>query len=570
MASDLKLSGLASGFDWASFVDQMMEVERSPITRLEAEKTRNSTQVTQLATLGSRLTALQTASEALRAEGLFTKRNVTGATGGASATAAAGTAAGTYAFNVTRLAAAARLQGTTGIADGLAPTADVSGLTLANLPISTPVTAGTFTVNGQKVTVALTDSLEDVLTAIGDAAGGTVAAAYNPASDRIELTSAGEIVLGAANDTSNFLRAFKLANNGTGSVASGGPLGAVKTGAPLAGANLAAAVTAVDGEGRGSFTINGIGIDYDLDTDSLQTVIKRINQSDAGVTAAYDAVNGRMVLTNQATGDLGLTVNEAAGGLLGALGLATGATLVRGRNAEFTLDGGATLTSTSNTLDASAHGVAGLSLTVAAEGAQSLTVAADTGVMRDKIDAFITAFNGVQTFLESTTRITTDSKGKVTAGTLASNREIQSWGSRLRSLAFAAVPGLGGTISRLESLGIDFKSGTNELEVKDGSRLSAALAERPDDVEDFFATATTGLADLIGDYAEKADGLNRGQQDRLNRANTGIDGQIAAIERRLTQQRERMEAAFIAMETAQSRLQSQSAALTNALASKTS
>lgn len=545
----------------------MMEIERAPITRLEAEKTKNSSQVTQLTTLGGRLTALQTASEALQAEGLFTKRSVTGTATGSSASAATGTVAGNYTFNVTQRATAARQQGASGLAGNLAATADVGALTLANLPIAAPVTAGTFTVNGKTVTVATTDSLEDVFDAISAATSGAVTGEYDPATDKVKLTGTGEIILGAANDSSNFLRAMKLTNNGGSTVSSSASLATLKLTSPLNAANLGTAVTAVDSGGAGSFTINGVAIAYDVDTDSLSTVIKRINQSGAGVTAAYDTVLDRMTLTNQSTGDLGLTVSESTGGLLGALGLTTGSSLTRGTNAQFTLNGGATLTSTSNTLDATAHGVTGLSLTAGAEGSQTLAVSVDTSTMREKIDGFISAFNGVQTFLESSTRVTTDSKGKVTAGTLASNREIQTWGSKLRSLVFAAVPGLDGSVARLENLGIDFKRGTSELEIKDATKLTTALTERPDDVEEFFATSTTGLADLIGQYSESVGELNTKQQKVLNKSNTGIDDQIAAIERRLVLQREIMESAFIAMESAQSQLKSQSSALTNAFSS---
>jgi len=548
----------------------MMEIERAPITRLEAEQAKNSSQVTQLTTLGGRLSTLQTASEALQADGLFTKRSVTGMGTGSSASAAGGTVAGSYTFSVTQLATAARREGASGLAANLATTSDVSGLTLANLPIASAVTAGTFTVNGKTVTVATTDSLEDVFAAIDTATEGAVTAAYNPTTDKIELTGTEEIILGAANDSSNFLRAMKLGNDGTSAVESSASLSTVKLTSALSSANLATAVTAVDGDGVGSFTINGVDISYDVDTDSLSTLIKRINQSGAGVTAAYDTVLDRMTLTNQSTGDLGITVSESTGGLLGALGLTPGGTLVRGENAEFTLNGGDTLTSTSNTLDASVHGVTGLSLTAGATGSQTLAVAVDTSTMREKIDSFISAFNGVQTFLESSTRVTTDSKGKVTAGTLSSNREIQSWGSKLRSLAFAAVPGLDGTITRLESIGIDFKSGTSELEVKDSAKLTAALTDQSDDVDDLFTTASSGLADVIAEYSENISELNTSQQKVLNDSNNGITEQIAAIERRLEQQREIMESAFIAMETAQSRLQSQSAALTNAFSAPSS
>jgi len=563
-----KLSGLASGFDWQSLVDQLMQVERVPITRLEAEQTRNSQKVTQLGTLGSRLTALQTAAAAVGANTLFDQRSVSNSltVGGWSASAGTGVPTGAYTFNVTQLATTARREGAGDRGAALAATDDVSGLTLATLPLASPISAGTFSVNGSKVTVGLTDSLADVFAAIETATGGAVTARYDSASDRVVLEGSGEVVLGAANDTSNFLRAFKLGNNGTNTVTSSTSLGTVKTGNPLASANLGAAITAVDGDGNGTFTINGVEIGYNLNTESLATVMKRINQSGAGVTASYDSSADRVVLTNTTTGDLGISISEDAGGLLGALGFASGGTFVRGENAGFTLNNGGALTSASNTLDGSAHGIAGLSVTATSVGAQTLNVAPDSGAMRTKIDAFIKAFNEVQTFLESTTRVTTDSKGKITAGILSDNREIQSWARELRSKAFSAVPGLSGTLSRLESLGIDFKSGTNELEVRDGSKLDAALRDRPGEVGELFATTSNGLARRIETYAKSIESLNTQQQTRLNKTNTSIDDQIAAIERRLAQQRQLMESAFIAMETAQSQLQSQSAALNNAFA----
>ena len=38
MGSDMKLTGLASGFDWQPIVDQLIDLERSSVRRLEREK----------------------------------------------------------------------------------------------------------------------------------------------------------------------------------------------------------------------------------------------------------------------------------------------------------------------------------------------------------------------------------------------------------------------------------------------------------------------------------------------------------------------------------------------------
>ena len=41
MGTDLQLTGLASGFDWAPVADQLIELERIPQKRLESEKLDN-------------------------------------------------------------------------------------------------------------------------------------------------------------------------------------------------------------------------------------------------------------------------------------------------------------------------------------------------------------------------------------------------------------------------------------------------------------------------------------------------------------------------------------------------
>ncbi len=562
-STSLQVAGLASNFDWKAFTDQIMELERAPAARLEAEQTKNNTQNSLLSTLGSRLAALNDAADALTSS-LFGKRTATSGTSGSTwgAAAAADTATGSYRIAVSQLATSATLTGTSDRGSRLATTSDVSGLTLANLPISQAVTAGTFTVNGQQVTVALTDSLETVFDAIDTATGGDVTAQYDPTEDKITLTSTnGNVVLGAANDSSNFLRALKLGNNGSAAVSSSAKLGVLKTSAALASANLATAVTAVDGSGNGSFSINGTSISYNVNSDSLTAVMKRINDSAAGVSAVYDAVNDRVQLVNKSTGDLGIAVSESSGGLLGALGLTSGATLGRGDNALFTLNGGDTLSSASNSLDVSAHGITGLVVDVKTATTETITVASDASAMRTKVDAFIAKFNDVQQFIDTNTRVSADSKGKVTAAALSGNREIQDWSRSLRTMAFASVSGLSGTISRLNDLGIDFKSGTNELEVSDESALTDALETSPADVGEFFSKASTGFAAKFGTYLDNVVAQNDDQKERLTKANTSLDDQIAAIDRRLTQQRSLLESAFIAMENAQSKIKQQQTAL---------
>ncbi len=541
-----------------------MTAEHAPADKLANEKLTNTSKNTAFTTLAAKLTALKASAVSLGSADLFGTRKAASATLNSTwqPVAGVGTAIGIYQIAVAKLATTSRRTGTSDIGSALNTTDDVSGLTIANLPTSSAVSAGTFSVNGKKVTIALTDTLDQVFTAISTATSGAVTASYDHLNDTVTL-SGGSLVLGAANDSSNFLSAMKLANVDGSTATSISKLGSVNKSAALSSARLKTPITAVDGSGNGTFAINGVSISYNVGTDTLSGILQKINQSGAGVTAAYDGSNDRITINNNVTGDIGIGVSETAGGLMDALGISSGLTLARGVNAEFTVNGGATLTSTSNTLDSVAHGIEGLSVAVDTVATQTITVSADTKNMRTSIEDFIAKFNDVQNYIDEQTKITT-ANGKVSTSLLSDNHEIQAWASSLRAKAFGTVSGLSGTISRLENMGIDFTAGTSNLSIKNGTKLDAALTNKADDVASFFQTTGTGLAKSMESYVTLLGTQGADQQKRLNKANTDIDTQIATIERRLAAQRTVLESSFIAMESAQARMKSQADALTKA------
>ncbi len=570
MSTTTQLSGLASGLDWRTLVDKLIAAERGPQNRLRSQQSRYQQQTSALDALKTRLTDLQTSIKGLtNSDSVYAARTATvaGSTSTWTATASAGADAGTYAIDVTQLATRTQRVGVSDVGAGLSATSNVSGLTIGTLAIATSITEGEFTVNGARISVAKTNSLQDVFDQISTKTGGAVTASYDPVADKVQLTSGSEIVLGSANDSSNFLNALQLFNNGTGIVLPPKALGVVSVSSAIQNANLKTPVTAVDGSGNGSFQINGVNIDYNTGTDSIQAIVAKINASSAGVSASFDKANDRFVLSNKTTGDVGLAISEAPGGLLESLGVSTGSTLSRGKNAQFSIDGGATLTSTSNTLDATATGIAGLSVTVNSESTESITVGTDNSGVRKKIEDFIEKFNAVQTYVANTTRTTTSGSGGVTTSILSGNREVTDVGAGLRRLVFDAVPGLSGTIRRLEGLGIDFKTGTSQLEIKNAAALDTALASNPSDVKTLFTDSTNGLVTKLDAYLTQtigSSGIIATQSQNLTKQSSAIDDQIAVMERRIAQEQAQLEQSFVRMEQAQSQLQSQLASLTNA------
>lgn len=321
---DLGISGLASGFDWRSLVDQLSNVERAPQTLLQRQQATLNSVNTAYGTAKTYLTSLQTKVEALNDSALFDKRTAASNDADvATASAEAGTSLAKYTFAISQLATTSAQQGGSNAGAALNATSNVSALTLSSAALSTAVTAGTFTVNGKQITLATSDSLQTVFDAISTATSGTVTGTYDPGTDKISLTSGGAITLGSAVDTSNFLTAFKLHNNGTGTIASSHELGTVKQSTALASANFGTAVSD-GGSGAGVFKVNGVSISFNATTDTTSNVLARINNSAAGVTATYDSVNDRFLLTNKTTGDLGVALEDVTGNFLAASKLTTG------------------------------------------------------------------------------------------------------------------------------------------------------------------------------------------------------------------------------------------------------
>ena len=567
----LQLSGLASGFDWKTLVDSLMQLERAPVARLETERTNQSKRLSALEGVRSRLQELQSSLANLRLPTLASGRTARLATAGSSwsVEATPSAAPGSHTLEVLALATAARRVSTQRISAPVSTSNDLSSLTIATLPTAVAPSEGFFTINGEKITVASTDSLAQILDRIETATAGEVRASYDPITDRLTLNATSSLFLGAANDTSTFLSALRLSTTGPSSAASTAALGRTALDSPLASARLAQSITAVDATGTGTFRINGETFTYNVHQDSLATVLDRINAASIGVVAAYDSTTDRVSLRNSVTGDLGIHVNESAGGLLAALAIDTDSSLVRGSAARFTVDGGAERSSNSNALGPTSHGIPGLTVTARSLGNDTITVSPDSAPLRSALDAFIDRYNEVQTYLEEQTKVTV-TDGKVTNSLLSGNREVQAWGQTLRAAAFSASDEIPGRLRRLDDLGIDFASGKSLLTIKDPARFEAALRDRPAEVDALLRHGTSGFSARLDTLLKTTLGISpssgalTSQTAQINRSTAGIGEQIAALERRLAQRRSQLESSFIAMEAAQSRLQQMQSQLSRA------
>jgi len=657
LSSTLAVSGLASGMNWQTTVQELAAAERGPETQWKNQQTALTAQNAAFTTIQSDLTKLQTDLKALQDPTLYKSALAQSSISSiATASAVSGAAAGSYIFNISQLATAAQMNGHGNISQNLVPDgnpADVTigtagfstpvtagtfmvdgaqvniastdtlqdvfnhiatatnnqvtasynsstdGITLASTDgsslvlgsaadtsnflqvaqlyspdpstvtsgsatgmatFSTSVTAGTFTVDGAQVTIASTDTLQDVLNHIASATSNKVTASYNSSTDEISLASSdgSPLVLGSSADTSNFLQVAQLSTPDASSVTSASALGRVNATVTMNKAGLSQTISD-GGSGTGAFIINGVTINYNASSDSIQNVLDRINGSAAGVSAAYDTVNNRFVLTNDTTGNVGISMQDVAGSgnFLAATGLSSG-TLANGKNLIYTLNNGSQqLVSQSNTITQASSGIQGLSVTALGLGATTVTVSNDTSKITSAIQQFITDYNSVQTDISSQQIVTTASDGTVTPGTLTGDQTANDLASTLRSLSFMAGSGLSGSIKTLGDLGIQTNGQSDTLSLSSPSTLSSMLAGNLSGVQSFFSDATNGIATQLNNYITNvtaSDGQLTNHQAVLTSQNNNIATQIANLETKITSDSAHWTTEFQAMEQAQAQV----------------
>jgi flagellar hook-associated protein 2 len=562
---DLGLSGLASGFDWRSLVDKLADVERTPQKRLRFEQSTLQTRNNAFGSIKTQLTVLKNRVDALKSNDVLQARKATVSDSTVlTATAAPGGAAGTYEFNISQLATASKTLGATGIGANLYPSNNVNSGTLASKGFNPPITAGTITVDGAQVTIdPAVDTLQDVFDRIDAAAPGNIRGTYSAANDTITLRRLGgggaPLVIGSATDTSNFLSVARLSNNGTDRIESSSSLGSITPTATLNAANFQTAVTD-GGAGAGEFKINGVSISYSASADSVQNLMDRINASAAGVSISYDRINDQFTLTNKVTGNLGVALEDVTGNFLAAAGLTTGATLQAGNDLLYTINGGSTLSSHSNTLTSDSTGIDGLSLSVLKTGTSTVTLASDSSTIKGAIKSFIDDYNRAQSTVDSLTSSSTDSAGKVTRSALAGDSDANEIASKLRGIAFNQATGLSGVLNSLAKIGIDTTGDNDLLKLEDETALDAAISNNLSGLKNLFNDTTNGIATKLSAYLDNTigdGGTLVTRQDALTKQSSEIDTQVSDLEKRVQANRQRLIDSFVQMETIQSSLNQQ-------------
>jgi flagellar hook-associated protein 2 len=332
------------------------------------------------------------------------------------------------------------------------------------------------------------------------------------------------------------------------------------------------------GNASGQLTItDSTGTAFNVAVTAGQTaeeVAGAINSANGGMSASV--ISGTLVLTGKQSGEVYTLSDDTAGALKTSLGL--DANLQTAQQASITVDGVAA-TSKSNTFTSA---ISGVSLTVSAEGAATLTVGQDNTAATDKIKDLVNKYNDIIKQIKEDTKYDATTKR---SGPLIGDSFVSSLQGQLNRM-LSEVVDPSGPYKTASDLGISTQR--DGLVTIDDTKLSAALANNPSAVFKLFGhedanttqnnlgsySGTVGdgiatrLAGFVDSMIASASKFNQsggvtspgGLFSRINAKQDSMatfDKRIESYENRLELRERGMRTRFLAMETVISKLKNQ-------------
>lgn len=227
---------------------------------------------------------------------------------------------------------------------------------------------------------------------------------------------------------------------------------------------------------------------------TLEQAVQDINNAGVGVSARTVSTPAglKVVVESTATGDKTdmqiwtgagiLNGANAFGVVVGTVG-ANGAALVYGKDAQYTIDDVPISSKTNTITDALSGSTITLKGVSAAGKKANLTVATDTSGVKTQLEAFVKAYNDLNTTLRSVSAYgVSPGKGQAPTGggALSGDATIRAIQTEMRAMFNQAIPGAPKGYSSMVDIGVTFaKDGTLSL---DSTKLNTALTNNPDGV----------------------------------------------------------------------------------------
>ncbi len=316
MSSGVSFSGLSSGIDTATIVEQLIAIERRPVTLLENQQIREENKLTVLQEINTSLLTTKTSVEALSKPEGFDLFNVSSSHEdivGVSSTG--GAASGSFSVEVLGLA-----QAQTRSSQSFSSKSTALGL------------GGDIVINGKAITINSDDTLTDLQDSINDANAGVTAQILQVSSTdfRLLITSENTGVEGFSlldASATDVLQGLGFTNTSTS--IKNAITGGAQSEQFVSSTTAVGSLLGVNTSPSGSVTIGNQTVAINLATDSLQDIKDAIDAAGpAGVTTSIvteEDDNGSTVFRLQIDGT---TTFADDGNVLEALGVLTGASSV--------------------------------------------------------------------------------------------------------------------------------------------------------------------------------------------------------------------------------------------------
>ncbi|HYE69475.1 MAG TPA: flagellar filament capping protein FliD [Anaerovoracaceae bacterium] len=353
--------------------------------------------------------------------------------------------------------------------------------------------------------------------------------------------------------------------------------------------------TELDAVGNYSFKINNTNFTFN-NTDTLNTIMEKINSSDAGVTISYSSITDKFTMTadESGSGD-NIVISQTSGNLMTVFGLteAANADVDYGVNAILSVNG-VDIIRSSNTFE-----VDGVKVTLKNTSASeiSLTMTENATSLLDSIKGFVEDYNKMIDLVNGLTKEDVDKDFQPLTDEQRdemSETEIATWEKKAKSGILKNDATLKGISSKLHTVmtglsvgGISLYSmgitsagyGENGKLQIDEAKLKTALETKGNEIKELFtsengiggklndiitgATKTSGVKGSRGTLVELAgvDSTLSDTENSIFEQMKKINKNITTLQNRLEDEETRLWRKFTAMETAINNLNSQSSVL---------
>ncbi len=531
-------TGPASGINYSQILAALQQYLSQPITVLQTQEGVYNNQLSAWQTIGTDLTNLNNAAQALASPSLLQNYTATSSnTGVATATASPTALPGTYSFTVNQLAQANET-GSQGVAS-TSTTVAGSGTGTFNI-----------TVNGTTTDVTLNSTtgytLADLAQAINNANAGVSAAIINDGSANDPY----RLVLTSNNTGTN--NAISVTNN-----LSGGSVNLnlnSTTINPTYWVNQAVSTDALPSDtgtytgtqtqtytftAQNSGTVGTNAITYDWTNPAGQSGSFTVPSTETGTTSYYIDGGASSNSTNsgiELTFTAGQTVSSGDKFSLDAFN----PQMVAAQNAVINY-GNDYITSQSNTVT---NAIPGVTLSLAGTGSASVTVALNSSAINSDVSSFISSYNQLISDINSQLQYNTQTKS---SGPLGGSATLMTLKSSLMSFMGSVAPGLTGNNGLASTYGITADpSGSGKLQFS-SSTLDSLLTSSPAQAQQYFSslfdgTPTAngvaqagGMITYLNSYTNQANGIIQYKKAGINSNITNLNNQIS-LEQSMVQQ----------------------------------